>query len=142
MKIYPNELCSCGSGIKYKYCCMNKSYNQTGMMGSLPVYKTDKNADFIVNPRGAVVFVDESKQPFLEIPDKPITKRVLSVGFSRNLTPLVTVQEPEGAICYRLPDWYEDWCAVCIYESTQGENLFPSDVMFALTNGRYSADIL
>ena len=23
-KVYPNDLCPCGSGKKYKYCCMNK----------------------------------------------------------------------------------------------------------------------
>jgi len=23
-KIYPNDLCPCGSGKKYKHCCMNK----------------------------------------------------------------------------------------------------------------------
>ena len=86
--------------------------------------------------------MDESKQPFLEIPDGSITKKVLSVGFSPNHTPLVTIQETEGNICYRLPDWYEDWCTVCIYASTQGENLFPSDVVFSLVDGKYFADIL
>lgn len=51
MKIYPNDLCPCGSGMKYKHCCMNKSYNQTGVEGHLPVYESDENADFIVNPK-------------------------------------------------------------------------------------------
>ena len=23
-KVYPNDLCPCGSGKKYKHCCMNK----------------------------------------------------------------------------------------------------------------------
>ena len=141
MKIYPNDLCPCGSGMKYKKCCMNKSYKQTGMNKSLPVYKADENADFIVNKMGAVVYMDESKQPILEIPEGSITKRVLSVGFSHKHTHLATIQETEGAICYRLPDWYEDWCMYCVYLAKSGEKIFPSDVVFSLIDGKYSADI-
>ncbi len=145
MKIYPNDLCPCGSGMKYKHCCMNKSYNQTDIdiMGHLPVYRSDGKNDFIVNSRGAVVFMDESRQPFLEIPEGSITKRVLSVSFSFNHAPLVTVQESDGAICYRLPDWYADWCMYCIYyRKMSGVNVFPSYVMFSLIGGKYSADII
>lgn len=143
MKIYPNDLCPCGSGMKYKHCCMNKSYNQTGVEGHLLVYESDENADFIVNPKGAVVFRDESKQPVLEIPNGSITKKVLSVAVSFNNTPMVTVQESDGAICYRLPDWYADWCMYYIYyRKMSGVNVFPSDVVFSLIDGKYSADIL
>ena len=143
MKIYPNDLCPCGSGMKYKHCCMNKSYNQIGMVGRLPVYKADKNDDFIVNSRGAVVFMDESKQPVLEIPEGSITKRVLSVGFSSSNTPMITVQESDGVICYLLPNWYADWCMYYIYyRKMSGVNVFPSDVMFSLIGGKYSANIL
>ena len=143
MKIYPNDLCPCGSGMKYKHCCMNKSYNKTGMKEGLPVYKYDGKNDFIVNSKGAVVFMDESKQPVLEIPEGSITKRVLSVSFSFNHAPLVTIQETEGPICYRLPDCYEDWCMYNFYyRVTSGVNVFPSDVMFSLIGGKYSANIL
>lgn len=100
------------------------------------------NADFIVNSSGAVVFMDESKQPVLEIPDGSMTKKVLSVGFSQNHAPLVTVQEPEGPICYHLPDWYGDWCMNCVGMALSGVNFFPSDVRFSFINGKYSADIL
>lgn len=142
MKIYPNDLCPCGSGMKYKKCCMNKSLGQAGMIGCLPAYKTDKNADFIVNSRGAVVFMDESKQPVLEIPDGSLIKHVLSVGFSKNKHPLATIQDNAGVICYVLPNEYESWCATCVAMSMQGMTAFPSDVEFSLINGKYSADIL
>lgn len=140
MKVYSNDLCPCGSGIKYKHCCMKKSLNQIGMIGSLPVYKAEKDAKFIVNSRGAVVFMDEVKQPVLEIPEGSITKRVLSVGVSSNNTPMVTVQESDGVICYLLPKWYESWCRNCVAMAMM--NLFPSDVEFSLNNGKYAADIL
>ena len=142
MKIYPNDLCPCGSGKKYKHCCMNKSLNQTGVIGSLPVYKSEKDAKFIVNPRGAVVFMDEAKQPVLEIPEGSVIKRVLSVGVSSKNTHMVTVQESDGVICYLLPNWYESWCRTCVSMAMSGMNLFPSDVEFSLNNGKYAADIL
>lgn len=142
MKVYPNELCPCGSGMKYKKCCMNKSYKQTGMIGCLPVYKPEKNAKFIVNPRRAVVFMDEAEQPVLEIPEGSTRKRVLSVGFNSNNNPVVTIQETDGVICYLLPDWYKSWCETCVLMARIGRNFFPSDVLFSLNNGRYFADIL
>lgn len=104
--------------------------------------KTEKDAKFIVNSRGAVVFMNEAKQPVLEIPDGSITKRVLSVGVSSNNTPMVTVQESDGVICYLLPKWYESWCRNCVSRAVGGMNLFPSDVEFSLSNGKYAADIL
>lgn len=142
MKIYPNDLCPCGSGKKFKKCCMNSKVKQTGMIGALPVDNVDKNADFIVNRKGAVVFKDESRQPVLEIPEGSITKTVLSVGVSNTLKPMATIQEKDGAICYILPDWYSDWCQTCVGMSMNGMNVFPSDVAFSFINGKYSADIL
>ena len=121
---------------------MRKAPNQTGMIGFLPVYKTDMNAAFSVNRKGAVVFKDESKQPFLEIPEGSITKTVLSVGISEARKPMVTIQEDEGAVCYILPNWYLDWCQTCVGMSMIGVNFFPSDVVFSLSDGKYSADIL
>lgn len=138
MKVYPNDLCPCGSGIKYKHCCMKKSLK----MGSLHVHKPEKDAKFIVNSRGAVVFMDESKQPVLEIPEGSITKRVLSVGVSPNNTPVITVQEGDGVICYLLPKLYESWCRTCVAMTMNGMDLFPSDVEFSFNHGKYAADIL
>ena len=142
MKIYPNDLCPCGSGKKYKKCCMKKEQNQVGLIGALPVDIIDKDTDFIVNRRGAVVFKDESKQPVLEIPEGSVIKTVLSVGFSGMNKPMVTIQEDNGAVCYILPNWYLDWCQTCVGMSMNGINLFPSDVVFSLKDGKYFADIL
>lgn len=142
MKIYPNTLCPCESGKKYKDCCLNKKLIKTGMIGSSPAYKFDKNVDFIVNPRGAVQFMDESKQPVLEIPDGSITKYVLSVGSNHNDTPIAIIQDDEGPICYLLPNWYLGWCRTCVGMAMCGMHVFPSNVMFSLINGKYSADIL
>lgn len=142
MKIYPNDLCPCGSGKKYKKCCMNSKVKQASMIGALPGYDVDKNADFIINKKGAVVFKDESKQPVLEIPEGSIIKTVLSVGISKTFKPMVTIQEKDGAICYILPGWYSAWCQTCVVMATNGMNVFPSDVKFSFINGKYSADIL
>ena len=142
MKIYPNDLCPCGSGKKYKKCCMQKTPTQIGTIGSLPVDKVDNDADFIVNRQGAVVFKDESKQPVLEISEGSVIKTVLSVGFSGTHKPMATIQEDDGVVCYILPNWYLDWCQTCVGMSMNGMNLFPSDVVFSLNDGKYSADIL
>ena len=86
--------------------------------------------------------MDEAKQPVLEIPEGSVIKRVLSVGVSSKNTPMVTVQESDGVICYLLPNWYESWCRTCVSMAMSGMNLFPSDVEFSLNNGKYAADIL
>ena len=130
------------AGKKHKKCCMEKEQNQVGLIGALPLDNIDKDADFIVNRRGAVVFKDESKQPVLEISEGSVTKTVLSVGFSGTHKPMVTIQENEGVICYILPNWYLDWCQTCVGMSINGMNPFPSDVVFSLHDGKYSADIL
>ena len=119
-----------------------KTLIQTGTIGFLPVDKVDNDVDFIVNRRGAVVFKDESKQPVLKLSEGSVTKTVLSVGFSNTYKPMITVQEDDGAVCYILPNWYLDWCQTCVGMSMNGMNLFPSDVIFSLNNGKYSADIL
>lgn len=136
MKIYPNDLCPCGSGKKYKKCCMHKN-----MLSS----DKNKNADFIVNPKGAVVFKDISKQPILEIPEGTIVKKVLSVGISSlddGRKPMVTIQDRDGAICYILPDWCLGWCETCLAMAIRGIELFPSKVEFIKNEKEHSVNIL
>ena len=142
MKVYPNDLCLCGSGKKYKQCCMNKSVHSIGAAGSLPIDGEDSNLEFFVNRKGAVVFRDEAKQPVLDIPEGSITKQVLSVGLHNNRHPMATIQEQDGPICYILPDWYIEWCQTCIGIAMEGTNFFPADVIFSNIHGQYSADIL
>ena len=146
MKVYSNDLCPCGSGKKYKNCCMRnrigQTGSQTGTIGVLPVYNNGEDPDFFVNQRGAVVFKDESKQPVLEIPEGSMIKTVLSVGISKTYKPMATIQEDEGAICYLLPDRYLDWCQVCIGLAVNGVNFFPADVEFSRSGDKFAADIL
>lgn len=143
MKIYANDLCPCGSGRKYKKCCGKAStLKKVGEINNFPVYHVDKNADFYVDTRGTVVYKDETKQPRLDIPEGDTIKTVLSVGVIKSNKPIATIQEENGPICYILPDWYLNWCKTCVGISMAVTNLFPAEVLFAKTNGRYSADIL
>ena len=57
---------------------------------------------------------------------------VLSVGFSQNRTPLVTISENDKPICYGLPNEYSDWTMTVAGVSSMGERLFPSKVLFSL----------
>ena len=67
---------------------------------------------------------------------------VLSVGFSQNGAPLVTISENDKPICYRLPNEYSDWTITVVGAANMGERLFPSKVLFSLVGGRYLVDIL
>ncbi len=65
MKIGRNEPCPCGSGKKYKKCCINKDISKIIFAGELPMYKvliTDSRGsrDIVVareNPDGSLQFV-------------------------------------------------------------------------------------
>ena len=119
-----------------------KIAKQKAKIGALPIDIVDENADFIVNRKGAVIFKDESKQPILDIPEGSITKKVLSVGLSKNNKPMATIQEDKGAICYVLPNWYSEWCQVCVGMAINGINVFPSDVKFSKKGKQYFVDVL
>ena len=58
MKIYPNDLCPCGSGKKYKKCCMKKNKNSNGIiklnqnMGEMVAahgYELDATKSYIID---------------------------------------------------------------------------------------------
>ena len=142
MKVYPNDPCPCGSGKKFKKCCMNKTDTFAGKIGGLSAYNVDGDAEFCVNQKGSVVFADESKQPVLTLSEGSVTKKVLSVGLSRTHKAMVTIQDTEGPVCYILPDRYIEWCETCVGMSMMGTNLFPSDVIFSKQGDEYYADIL
>ena len=142
MKVYPNDPCPCGSGKKYKKCCMKKEVKQTGCIGNLKVYSAEPDADFYINTRGAVVYKDESKQPVLELSEGSTKKNVLSVGVIQSGRPIANIQEEEGVICYILPDWYASWCQTCVGMAMNGVNIFPAEVIFSSIDGVYSVDVL
>ncbi len=137
-----NSLCPCGSGLKYKDCHLKKYIDELEKHPKqLPLISVEE-AGFYINPRGAVVFYDKSKQPKLDI-KTDVKKYVYSVGFENGNMPVITVGEKDGVICYLLPDEYIHWCESCVMTSLMnGTNIFPSYVIFSKVNGRYAADIL
>lgn len=66
-----------------------------------------------VNQRGAKVYFDDSKQPLINIPNDSICVEVLSVGFTKDNTPTLTVSENGKPICYRLPAELFNWAFQC-----------------------------
>lgn len=55
----------------------------------------------------------------------------------------MTIEEKDGTIsAYRLPHQLDDWVQVSMMMSTQGLNVFPSEVEFGKINGRIYAEIL
>ena len=143
MKIGRNDKCPCGSGQKYKKCCLKKSRNiDVNRSVSYDIDILKEENEFFINRRGAVVFKDESKQPTLVLPEGDTIKDVLSVGLLKSGKPIANIQENDGVICYVLPSWYLNWCQMCVELSMSGTNLFPLKVMFSKTNGHYSVDIL
>lgn len=105
-----------------------------------PILEDDKN--YFYNQRGAIVYKDISNQPMLPLQSRKNEFYVLSVGFSQNGTPLVTISENDKPICYRLPEDYGEWAMNVVGMANMGERLFPSKVVFSLIYGRYLVDIL
>lgn len=104
------------------------------------VYKSSK--DYFLNRRGAKIYFDINKQPLLEITKSRTIFNVLSVGFSQEMIPLVTIKEAGSAKCYRLPTELSEWAMTLVGFANMGEKLFPSEVMFTKTKDRLLADIL
>ena len=120
---------------------LNKRYEI--MSNKLPIYpilEDDKN--YFYNQRGAIVYKDISNQPMLPLHSRKNEFYVLSVGFSQNGTPLVTISENDKPICYRLPEDYGEWAMNVVGMANMGEKLFPCKVVFSLIDGRYLVDIL
>ena len=102
----------------------------------------DKTQEFFLNQRGAKVYYDIEKQPYLPFENNQNKSYVLSVGFNRQGIPLVTIQEKTEAICYRLPKKLEGW-ALTLYEwADRGTNLLPAMVLFSKRGNQYFADLL
>ena len=120
---------------------LSERYKMMGNKSSIdPIVNDDKGCFY--NQRGAKVYKDINKQPMLPLHSGQNEFYVLSVGFSRNGTPLVTISENEQPKCYRLPDEYGDWAMTVVGFANMGERLFPSKVLFSLIGGRYLVDIL
>ena len=125
------------------FVCENLNERYKIMRNKLPIdpiVEDDKN--YFYNQRGAMVYKNINKQPMLPLHSGQNEFYVLSVGFSQNGTPLVTISENDKPICYRLPNEYSDWTITVVGAANMGERLFPSKVLFSLVGGRYLVDIL
>ena len=106
----------------------------------IPSSQTKKN--YYLNQRGAKVYYDIHKQPVLLIPNGSIKYNVLSVGFEKNMVPLVTIEEHGLPVCYRIPMQLSEWAFTVVAMANMGSKLFPSEVVFTQRQGKYRADIL
>lgn len=137
------DKCPCESGKQYKDCCyktaMEKYANSNAQFAFDSV---DPNKSFVVNRKGAVVFLDNMRQPRLQLNEGLTTLHVLSVGVDKDNNAMATIDNADGPICYVLPNWYVDWCKTCAGMAMSGVNFFPANVVFGYINRHYSADIL
>lgn len=125
------------------FVCESLNERYKIMRNKLPIDPiVEDGKDYFYNQRGAKVYKDINKQPMLPLHSGQNEFYVLSVGFSQNRTPLVTISENDKPICYRLPNEYSDWTMTVVGFSSMGERLFPSKVLFSLIGGRYLVDIL
>ena len=125
------------------FVCENLNERYKIMRNKLPIDPiVEDGKDYFYNQRGAKVYKDINKQPMLPLHSGQNEFYVLSVGFSQNRTPLVTISENDKPICYRLPEDYGEWAMNVVGMANMGERLFPSKVVFSLIDGRYLVDIL
>lgn len=105
-----------------------------------PVIPLDKES--YLNQRGGKVYFDLNKQPLLLLHEGSQTFEVLSVGVDQNFIPSVTILKDGGTACFRLPEELSEWACSVVGMAAMGMNLFPSEVTFTKTDGKYFADIL
>lgn len=105
-----------------------------------PIAETDK--DYFFNQRGGKVFFDSSKQPPLRINEGSNTLDVLSVGFMKDGTPMITVSESEVPVCYKLPQELYAWAMDCVALANMGISNFPSKVAITKCNDSFYADFI
>lgn len=125
------------------YTCESLADYFKRMRNKLPIDPVeDTTKDYFYNQRGAKVYFDTSRQPMLVIKSGQRVCNVLSVGFSKEMIPMITVTEETEAKCYRIPTELSEWAMTLVGFANSGENLFPSKVMFSKTEEGYFADIL
>ncbi|AGK52266.1 DUF3800 domain-containing protein [Bacillus sp. 1NLA3E] len=125
------------------YVCSNLNSYFQRMHSKLNIEPiTSLNEEFYYNQRGAKVFYDISKQPLLEILEGSQIYYVLSVGFSNNMVPTVTIEDKGETTCYKLEQGLLDWVIYCVSFANMGGKIFPSRVLFCKVDNEYYADIL
>lgn len=98
--------------------------------------------EYFRNSRGAKVYFDVNKQPQLQLEYGEKKFHVLSVGYSKEGLPLVTIASDPENLCFRLPYQLDEWVIMILGMAIQGEEYLPADVIFSKTNDGYYADIL
>jgi hypothetical protein len=125
------------------YACDSLVAYYVRMQNKLPIEPVgDISKDYFLNQRNAKVYFDISKQPMLEIKDNQRICDVLSVGFSKDMIPMIAITEGNETKCYRIPTALSEWALTLVGLANMGENLFPAKVVFTKAKGRYFADIL
>ena len=125
------------------YACESLADYFQRLRNKLPIDPINKTSDeYFLNKKGAKVYFDIEKQPLLRITNSQRICKVLSVGFSKEMIPMVTVEEVCEARCYRLPVGLSKWAVTLVGLANMGENLFPSKVVFSKIKEEYYADIL
>ena len=130
-----------------EYCnafmCSRLEEHFNRIHNKLPIEPVVPETDeYFRNNKGAKVYFDDNRQPELKIVEGHNKYYVLSVGNSNAGIPLVTIENKPENMCFRLPKQLSEWAMTVIGMANMGENLFPSEVVFSLINGRYYADIL
>lgn len=113
------------------------------MRNKLPINSiSSDNKLYFFNQRGAKVFLDAKRQPLLKFNNGNCKCNVISVGFSKNGIPLITIEESEKMYCYRLPDDLGDWAVTVVRMESMGIDIFPTEVIFTEQEGKIYVDIL
>lgn len=126
------------------YACESLADYYKRMRNKLPIDTVENTTEeeFFLNRQGAKVYFDIAKQPLLDIKNGRIVCNVLSIGFYKNMIPMITIQEGSETKCYRIPMELSDWAMTIVGFANMGENLFPSKVVFSKTEDGCYADIL
>ena len=119
-----------------------RDYGKKEIKLPIDAITSDCKKEYYFNQRGAKVYFDTHKQPMLTIPNGSISYKVLSVGFDKIMTPLITIEENNVSICYRLPEQLLEWAVTTVAIANEGVNMFPSFVTFTKRNEKYYVDII
>lgn len=98
--------------------------------------------DYFLNKRNAKVFFDIQRQPLLKLQNGSYKCHVLSIGFSKEWIPLITIEEDEGNYCYRLPSVLSEWAMSIVGFANMGTNPLPADFVFTKDNDKICVEIL
>jgi hypothetical protein len=142
LEMQPEYFNGCGiAHLNEYYERLQKSHQQR--IKPLPVdAEMNGETEYTINRRGAKVYYDVSKYPYLPIKDGANVYDVLSVGIhGTKVIPIITINESGKAFCYRLPNGLSEWATTAVGFANLNEHMFPSSVRFIKVGNEYFADI-